>query len=98
VQIITNNALVYKDANMIVETKYRWVFWTPCISHSLNLALKFVASDVTRMGDLIDDACHICRFVQNYTHAPTIYKDHTNLSLLKIEETQFVSLFTCLRG
>ena len=38
VQIITDNAPICKDANMIVEAKYPQVFWTPCIVNSLNLA------------------------------------------------------------
>jgi hypothetical protein len=47
VQIITDNALVCKATGMVVEAKYPQIFWTPCIVHSLNLALKSIASDVT---------------------------------------------------
>ena len=50
------------------------VFWTPCIVHSLNLALKAIASDVTWIGNLIEDAHHIRNFLQNHTNALTIYK------------------------
>ena len=46
VQIIKDNAPVFKVVGMIVEVKYPQVFWTPCIVHSLNLALKSIASDV----------------------------------------------------
>ena len=44
VQIITDNAPVCKAAGMIVETKYPQIFWTPCIVHSLNLAIKSIAA------------------------------------------------------
>jgi hypothetical protein len=80
VQIITNYALFCKAASMIVEVKYPHIFWTLCIVHSLNLALKSIASDVTWMGSLIDDALHIDNFVQTYTNALTIYKEYTYLS------------------
>ena len=46
VQIITDNALVCNVVGMIVEAKYPQVFWTPCIVHSLNLAIKSIASNV----------------------------------------------------
>jgi hypothetical protein len=59
---------------MIVEAKYPQIFWTPCVVISLNLVLKSIASDVTWMGSLIEDARHIHNFVQNNTNAFTIYK------------------------
>ena len=68
-QIITDNAPVCKAVGMIVEAKYPQIFWTPCIVHSLNLALKSIASDVIWMRILIDDACHIRNFVQNHNNA-----------------------------
>jgi hypothetical protein len=74
VQIITDNAPVCKFAGIIVEAKYPQIFWTPCIVHSLNLALKSIASNVTWIDTLIDDARHIRNFVQNDTNAFTIYK------------------------
>lgn len=97
VQIITDNAPVCKAAGLIVETKYPQIFWTPCIVHSLNLALKSIASDVTWIGNLIEDARHIRNFVQNHTNALTIYKAYTHLSLLKIADTRFASSFIMLK-
>jgi len=97
VQIITDNAPVCKAAGLIVETKYPQIFWTPCIVHSLNLALKSIASDVTWIGNLLEDARHIRNFVQNHTNALTIYKEYTHLSLLKIADTRFASSFIMLK-
>ena len=82
---------------MIVQAKYPQIFWTPCIVHSLNLALKSIAVEVTWMGSLIEDARHICNFVQNHTNALTIYKAYTHLSLLKIADTWFASSFIMLK-
>ena len=82
---------------MIVEAKYRQIFWTPCIVHSLNLALKSIALDVPWIGSVIEDARYIRNFVQNHTNALTIYKEHTHLSLLKIADTRFASSFIMLK-
>ena len=97
VQIITDNAPVCKAAGLIVEAKYPQIFWTPCIVHSLNLALKSIASDVTWIGTVIEDARHIRNFVQNHTNALTIYRQYTHLSLLKIADTRFASSFIMLK-
>ena len=40
VQIITDNASVMKAAGSIVEAEYPHIFWSPCVVHTLNLALK----------------------------------------------------------
>ena len=97
VQIITDNAPVCNVAGMIMEAKYPQVFWTPCIVHSLNLALKSIAYDVLCIGATIEDARHIRNFVTNHTNALTIYKEYTNLSLLKIADTWFTSSFIMLK-
>ena len=44
VQIITNNAANCKSAGLIVQQKYENIFWTPCIVHTLNLALKNICA------------------------------------------------------
>jgi hypothetical protein len=97
VQIITDNAHVCKVVGIIVEDKYPQIFWTPCIVHSLNLALKSITSYVTWIGTLIDDARHIRNFVQNHTNALTIYRQYTHISLLKIADTRFASSFIMLK-
>ncbi|KAL3510122.1 hypothetical protein ACH5RR_029523 [Cinchona calisaya] len=40
VQITTDNVSNYKAVGGIIEQKYPHIFWTPCVVHSLNLALK----------------------------------------------------------
>jgi len=42
--IITDNAPVCKAAGSIVEGMYPHIFWTPCVVHTLNLALKNICS------------------------------------------------------
>ncbi|KAK8484722.1 hypothetical protein V6N11_014471 [Hibiscus sabdariffa] len=44
VQIITNNASNCKGAGEIIESMYPHIYWTPCVVHTLNLALKNICS------------------------------------------------------
>ena len=40
VQIIIDNASILKAAGSIVEVEYPLIFWSPCVVHTLNLALR----------------------------------------------------------
>ena len=40
VQVITDNANVMKAAGALIKGEYPKIFWTPCVVHTLNLALK----------------------------------------------------------
>ena len=42
VQIITDNAANCKGVGLIIEAEYDNIFWTPCVVHTLNLALKSI--------------------------------------------------------
>ena len=44
VQIITDNASVMKAVRSIVETEYPHIFWSPCVVHTLNLALRNICA------------------------------------------------------
>ena len=44
VQVIIVNASVMKFAKALFESGYPKIFWTPCIVHTLNLALKNICA------------------------------------------------------
>ncbi|XP_072073914.1 uncharacterized protein [Arachis hypogaea] len=44
VQIVTDNVPVCKAAGLLIEAEFPSVFWTPCIVHTLNLALKDICA------------------------------------------------------
>ena len=44
VQIITDNAANCKGAGLIIQQKYDNIFWTPCVVHTLNLAMKNICT------------------------------------------------------
>ncbi|PKU70918.1 hypothetical protein MA16_Dca021037 [Dendrobium catenatum] len=46
VQVITDNAPVCRAAGLLVEQTYPHIFWTPCVVHTLNLALKSPQKDL----------------------------------------------------
>ena len=44
VQLITDIASVMKSMGALIEGEYPKIFWTPCVVHTLNLALKNICA------------------------------------------------------
>jgi len=44
VQIITDNAIVCKVAGILIELEFPSIYWTHCVVHTLNLALKNICA------------------------------------------------------
>ncbi|XP_054776440.1 uncharacterized protein LOC129284940 [Prosopis cineraria] len=58
VQVITDNAPVCKSAGKMVEDEYPHIFWTPCVVHTLNLALKNIcAAKNTEANEIVYGEC-----------------------------------------
>ncbi|KAG5532737.1 hypothetical protein RHGRI_027141 [Rhododendron griersonianum] len=102
VQIVTDNASNYKAAGLTIEAKYPHVFWTPCVVHSLNLALKSICEPGEKtpqyaqckwISDLIKQVQDIRNFVLNHGKANYIFNHYFNLKLLSVAETRFASSF-----
>ncbi|XP_074374390.1 uncharacterized protein LOC141714792 [Apium graveolens] len=100
VQIITDNAGNFKAAGLSIEAKYAQIFWTPCVVHSLNLALKSMCEPNVKsshyenckwISDLVSDCDDIVMFILNNGKALTIYQNHLQHMLVKIAETRFAS-------
>ncbi|CAL9020420.1 unnamed protein product [Prunus brigantina] len=44
IKVITDNAPVCRAAGLLFKARYPNIFWTPCLVHTLNLALKSICS------------------------------------------------------
>ncbi|XP_022880766.1 uncharacterized protein LOC111398038 [Olea europaea var. sylvestris] len=100
VQIITDNASNYKSAGLSIETRYPHIFWTPCVVHSLNLALKSIYDPSEKspqyayckwIVDLVSDVENIRNFIVNHEMALAIYNKYFKLCLLRVADTRFAS-------
>jgi hypothetical protein len=107
VQVITDNASVCRAAGLLIEAKYPTIFWTPCVVHTLNLALKSICS-CSNEGSLLYDACGwvtilageallVKNFIMNHGMRLCMYQDNCKLKLLKVAETRFASTLVMFR-
>ncbi|KAL0370583.1 UNVERIFIED_CONTAM: hypothetical protein Sangu_0376400 [Sesamum angustifolium] len=109
VQIITDNAPVCKAACLLVEQTYPHVFWTPCVVHTLNLALKNIcAAKNTEQNGITYEECHwiteiaasalmIRNFIMNHSMRLAMFNEFSKLKLLVVTETHFASVIVMLK-
>ncbi|KAL9689719.1 hypothetical protein QQ045_010108 [Rhodiola kirilowii] len=108
VQVITDNASNCKGAGEIIERIYPHIYWTPCVVHTLNLALKNIcaARNVNNeetyaechwITEVHGDVVHIKNFIVNHGKRLSIYSQFTPLKLLSVGETRFASIVIMLK-
>jgi len=113
VQIITDNAANCKGAGLLIEAEYDNIFWTPCVVHTLNLAMKsicepkvprepsdedlFVWNQLEFMHNVKSDATMIKNFIKNHGMCLSMFNEFSHLKLLSITETRFASVVCMLK-
>jgi len=106
VQVVTDNAANCKGAGMIVEQKYNHIFWTPCVVHTLNLALKNICAaknndgendDLMWIKETVDDAFMIKHFIMNHSMRLSMFNEYSDLKFLAIADTRFASHIVMLK-
>ncbi|XP_016168554.1 uncharacterized protein LOC107611106 [Arachis ipaensis] len=84
VQIVTDNAPVYKVAGFLIEAEFSSIYWTPSVIHTLNLILKDIcAAKNTEKNNFVYQEC---------SWITQIAED-----LLNVAPTQFVSNIVMLK-
>ena len=109
VQVITDNANVMKSVGALIEGEYPKIFWTTCVDHTLNLAVKNICvskntkknkvtyeecSWITRIAD---DASFIRVFIINHSMRLAMFNEFCPLKLLQVADTRFASMVVMLK-
>ena len=109
VQVITDNAAACKVSRHIVEAKFWHIFWTLCVVHTLNLALKNICAPSTHpsyddvmeqcgwISRVSSDASFIKNFIMNHAMRLSMYNNHCKLKLLSVADTCFASTIVKLK-
>nr|XP_043613038.1 uncharacterized protein LOC122585009 [Erigeron canadensis] len=109
VQVITDNAANCKAAGQIIESKFPHIYWTPCVVHTLNLAVKnicaptnvetnaLVYEQCSWIKDVHGDALAIKNFIMNHNMRLAIFNQFSPLKLLSVADTRFASIIVMLK-
>ncbi|KAG8377295.1 hypothetical protein BUALT_Bualt08G0014400 [Buddleja alternifolia] len=109
VQVVTDNAPVCRAAGLLVEQTYPHIFWTPCVVHTLNLAMKNIcAAKNTEANEVKYEECHwitqvsgsavmIRNFIMNHSMRLSMFNEFSKLKLLAVADTRFASSIVMLK-
>ncbi|KAJ6810180.1 uncharacterized protein M6B38_158170 [Iris pallida] len=110
VQVVTDLTPKCRAAGLLVEKTYPHIFWTPCMVHSLDVALKniFAAKNTKENGIVYDDDCRwisdisrevvvIRNFIIKHPMKFPMLNHHEELKLLDIPKTRFAFDIIILR-
>ncbi|KAG8389162.1 hypothetical protein BUALT_Bualt02G0200400 [Buddleja alternifolia] len=109
VQVVTDNAPVCRAAGLLVEQTYPHIFWTPCVVHTLNLAMKNIcAAKNTEANEVTYEECHritqvsglavmIRNFIMNHSMRLSMFNEFSKLKLLAVADTRFVASIVILK-
>ena len=76
VQVITDNASNYVLAGKMLESKYRTIFWTPCVAHCIDLMLENIGK-IDWIKNTIEHAKSITKYIYNYSWILNLMRKHT---------------------
>lgn len=109
VQVITDNALACKDARELIEAQFPNISWTPCVIHTLDLALEIIC-DAKKVEDnqvinkecrwvsnIVGDVMQIKHFIMNHSLKIAIVKEFPTLKYLSLANTRFAWVVVMLR-
>uniref|UniRef100_A0A8R7PE57 DUF659 domain-containing protein n=1 Tax=Triticum urartu TaxID=4572 RepID=A0A8R7PE57_TRIUA len=106
VQVITDNASNVRGAGLMIQAKYKNIYWTPCIMHCLNLVSKEICEPKTNDIDeyevllFIKEVSDLASFVKNFimNHGMRLSMlNESKLKFLQIAETRFASVVIMLK-
>ncbi|XP_028081189.1 uncharacterized protein LOC114282636 [Camellia sinensis] len=109
IQIIIGNAPVCSATGSIIQGNYPKIFWTPCVVHTLNLALKNICAakeigvvayaydECHWITTVIDDVMFVRNFIMNHSMRLAIFNEFVPLKLLSVADTRFASAIVMLK-
>ncbi|KAG8383565.1 hypothetical protein BUALT_Bualt04G0026800 [Buddleja alternifolia] len=109
IQVITDNAPVCQAAGLLIDQMYPHIFWTPCVVHTINLALKNTcAAKNTEANEVTYEECHwiteiagsaimVRNFINNHSMMLSMFNDFSKLKLIAVTETRFASVIIMLK-
>lgn len=95
VHVITDATVVCREAGLMIQGRYKHIFWTPCCVHALNNVLKDIGK-IYWIAKIISDARDAQMFICNHHASLEIYKIYSRKKFLKPVETRYATYFILL--
>ncbi|XP_061338275.1 uncharacterized protein LOC133285116 [Gastrolobium bilobum] len=108
-KVITDNAANCMGAGQLIEQEYSTISWTPCVVHTLNLALKNICAaknvenneitygECSWISEIIGHVSIIKTFIMSHSMRLSMFNEFVPLKLLSIADTRFASMIVMLK-
>ena len=90
-----------RSAGLLIENQFPHIFWTPCVVHTLNLALKNICAakntqanaetyeECSWITEVIGDVMAIKNFIVNHSMRLSMFNANSQLKLLSVDSFCF---------
>ena len=95
--MIIDNASNYVTTGRMLEEKHLTIWWTPCVSHCLDLMLEDIGK-IEWVKKCVEDAKSITRYIYNHSWVLNLMRKHTGLELAQSTITRFATNFFSLQS
>ena len=97
VQVIIDNASNYVLAGKMLESKYRTIFWTPCVAHCIHLMLEDIGK-VEWVKNTVEHGKCITKYIYNHSRLLSLMRKNTGgKELVRPAITRFATHFLTLQ-
>ncbi|XP_064956803.1 uncharacterized protein LOC135631027 [Musa acuminata AAA Group] len=96
VQLITDNSIDCRAASEEVAKVYPYIFWNPCMVHTLYLILKDIINALPWLKQTYKTAKSIVKYILYHSQAVDIFQSFSKLELLKVTAITYASHYITL--
>ncbi|XP_020520901.1 uncharacterized protein LOC110006964 [Amborella trichopoda] len=97
VQVVTDNALNYKKAGLLLMERRHILYWTPCAAHCINLMLKDIEK-LKRVKYCILKSKLVTRFIYNHTYLHALMREHYMQEIVNESTARFATTFLTIQS
>jgi len=94
VQVVTDTTTICRSTELLIQSWYQHIFWTPCV-HALNNALKEFGK-FQWISNLVTIARDAQMFICNHHTSLAMYKPHMRKEFLKTTNIRYANYFPLL--
>ncbi|KAL4198749.1 hypothetical protein AMTRI_Chr03g141630 [Amborella trichopoda] len=97
VKVVTDNAVNYRKAGLLLMERRPNLYWTPCAAHCINLMLKEIGK-LKMVKYCILKSKFITRFIYNHTYLHASMREHCMRDIVRESTTRFATAFLTIQS
>ncbi|GAQ91180.1 hypothetical protein KFL_007390040 [Klebsormidium nitens] len=95
VHVVMDNAANCKVAGRFITARFPWITCSGCVAHGMDLALEDVGKEEW-VSPTLKAARDLVKFITNHHKTIALFRQHSDLELLKPGDTRFATSFITL--